>query len=237
MARRGFASEVDLYPPVKRFFERQGFAVKGEVNGCDLVALRGREPPVVVELKLAFTLGLVLQGVSRQQLTDRVYLAVPPPKARGARHSPWDKDVRKLCRMLGLGLIVIGRGGGIEVALEPGPYRPRKVKWRLEALVREHSRRAGDPNRGGSTRVKIVTAYRQEALRCALLLKQNGAMRPRDMRKAADVPNAAKILQKDYYGWFTRLERGLYGLTEAGLKGLEAFVDALPATTAPLAAD
>jgi hypothetical protein len=31
---------------VKRYLEGLGFAVKGEVCGCDLVALRGDEPPM-----------------------------------------------------------------------------------------------------------------------------------------------------------------------------------------------
>ena len=52
--------ETTLYAPVKRYLEAHGFTVKGEVCGCDLVALRGGEPPIVVigELKLAFSLEL-----------------------------------------------------------------------------------------------------------------------------------------------------------------------------------
>ena len=59
--------ETTLYAPVKRYLEALGFTVKGEVCGCDLVALRGDEPTIVVvgELKLAFSLELVLQGVNR----------------------------------------------------------------------------------------------------------------------------------------------------------------------------
>jgi hypothetical protein len=43
-----------MYLPVKRFLER--FEVKGEINGCDVVALRQNRPPLVVitELKLSF---------------------------------------------------------------------------------------------------------------------------------------------------------------------------------------
>ena len=54
-----------LYLPVKRFLEKLGFQVRGEICGCDVVALRGDEAPVVVvcELKLAFNLELLLQGV------------------------------------------------------------------------------------------------------------------------------------------------------------------------------
>lgn len=49
--------ETDLYPPVKAFLEAQGYVVKAEVARCDVVAVRGDEPPVVVELKTRFNLG------------------------------------------------------------------------------------------------------------------------------------------------------------------------------------
>ena len=83
--RRGFMSmircaampmESDLYAPVKALLEGQGYVVKGEVRGCDVVGVRGEEPPVIVELKRVFGLSLVLQGVDRLALSDRVYLAV-----------------------------------------------------------------------------------------------------------------------------------------------------------------
>ena len=62
--------ETALYLPVKRFLEKLGFAVKGEVGGCDLVALSADDPPVVVigELKLSFNLELILQA--RDGVTD-----------------------------------------------------------------------------------------------------------------------------------------------------------------------
>src|SRR3954462_11512228 len=96
-----FRSEQELYGPVKAFREAQGYEVKGEVRGCDLVAVRGAEPPVVVELKLRFGLGLVLQGVDRLALTDAVYLAVPAGARKRGAPSADHPDVRKLCRRLG----------------------------------------------------------------------------------------------------------------------------------------
>jgi len=33
--------ESDLYQPLKRFLELQGYDVKGEVQDCDVVAVRG----------------------------------------------------------------------------------------------------------------------------------------------------------------------------------------------------
>jgi hypothetical protein len=56
--------ETLLYRPIKAFLEGLGFVVKGEIGGCDLLALRGDDPPIVVigELKLTFNFELVLQG-------------------------------------------------------------------------------------------------------------------------------------------------------------------------------
>src|SRR5262252_708718 len=79
------ARETSLYLPVKRFLESLGFEVKGEVCGCDLVAVRGDDPPLVVigELKLGFNLELVLQGINRMAACDQVWLAVRFSGRRG----------------------------------------------------------------------------------------------------------------------------------------------------------
>ncbi|MDP1841690.1 MAG: DUF2161 family putative PD-(D/E)XK-type phosphodiesterase [Reyranella sp.] len=208
--------ESDLYAPVKALLEGQGYVVKGEVRGCDVVAVRGAEPPVVVELKRAFSLGLVLQGVDRLALTDLVYLAVGAwPKQM--------KNVRKLCRRLGLGFIVVA-GAKADVVLDPVPYKPRPNKRKAGRMLGEHARRVGDPNLGGQAmRAPLMTAYRQEALRCAALLAVNGPMKVAALRASGDVPKAARILQDDVYGWFERVERGVYGLSPKGKLGLENF--------------
>jgi hypothetical protein len=236
----GRPREVGLYAPVKKFLEQCGYEVKGEVRGCDLVARRGGEPPVVVELKLRFSLSLVLQGIDRLALTERVYLAVPrpDPRHRHARsRTPDAPEVRKLCRRLGLGLILVGSGKrGIEILEEPGPYRPRTAKQRAARLVDEFARRAGDANVGGAVGVPLVTAYRQDALRCAHILTLYGPTRLAAMRRAAGVPRAARIMQRNVYGWFARLERGTYTLTEDGRQALTHFAEALaalPATALP----
>ncbi|MBL6614373.1 MAG: hypothetical protein ISP45_10205, partial [Reyranella sp.] len=201
--------ESDLYAPVKALLEEQGYVVKGEVRGCDVVGVRGEEPPVIVELKRIFGLGLVLQGIDRLALSDRVYVAV----------GQWPRqmrNVKKLCRRLGLGLLVIADARA-DVVLDPLPYKPRANKRKAGRLLGEHRRRVGDPNLGGlAMRAPLMTAYRQEALRCAALLASHGPMAPKAMRAAADVPNAAKILRHDHYGWFERVERGVYALTPQG---------------------
>jgi hypothetical protein len=206
--------ESDLYKPVMALLEGQGYSVKGEILGCDVVAVRGKEPPVIVELKRTFGIGLVLQGVNRLAISDTIYLAVGewPKKMR---------EVRKLCRRLGFGLMVVA-GKRVDVLIDPAAYKPSKNKRRIGRLLGEHARRVGDPNLGGSsTKVPLMTAYRQQALRCAGLLASNGPMKVAALRAAADAPKAAAILSADHYGWFERVERGIYGLTPKGRAGLE----------------
>lgn len=226
-AKRERLVETSLYAPVKAFLEGQGYTVKGEIGRCDVVARRADEPPVIVELKTVVNLELLLQGVERLSLSDTVYLAVASP--RGA--SPvFDRRLQKLLRRLGLGLLVVhppnSRGQLVEAILDPLPYRPRQNKRRAGRLLGEFARRVGDPNTGGSTtRVKLVTAYRQEALRVASVLQARGPQRPAILKIEAEAPGAARILQNDVYGWFERVARGLYALTPAGAQALTIYVD------------
>jgi hypothetical protein len=213
--------------PVKRYLEKLGFEVKGEICGCDLVALRGDASPIVVvgELKLSFNLDLLLQGVDRLAACDEVWLAVGTSKrARGREH---DRRVRKLCRLLGFGLLSVSRTGCVDLLVEPIPWRPRRDPKRRSELVEEHRKRIGDPVRGGVTRSPIMTAYRQQALSCAALL-ESGPSRARDIK--AVVPDAPKILLGNVYGWFTRVERGVYALTADGRAALARWPQAVEST-------
>jgi hypothetical protein len=219
--------ESDLYPPVKAFLEGQGYEVKAEVGRCDVFATRGGEAPVIVELKRSFNLALLLQGIDRLAVTDRVYLAVARPRGRGRGASVYRRDVRKLCRRVGLGLLAVTTTpGGVEVVLDPLPYRPRASRKRRGLLLGEHARRVGDPNRGGVTRTPIMTAYRQEAVRCAVLIQGAGRASLATLRATGAVPNAARILGRDVYGWFQRVERATYALTDRARRDLARFVTA-----------
>jgi hypothetical protein len=112
------------------------------------------------------------------------------------------------------------------VLVEPGPWRPRRDPKRRSLLVREHRRRLGDPALGGSSKMPIMTAYRQQALICAASLA-DGARRTSELRAA--VPDAPKILLRNVYGWFFRVERGLYALTAAGTAALARWPQVAPA--------
>lgn len=219
--------EEDLYEPVKAFLEGQGYAVKAEVRGCDLVARRGEEPPVIVELKKAFSLALLLQGVDRLAMSEQVYLAFGAP----AKALTWRRDrksVLKLCRRVGLGLLMIHPAENlVEPLLDPLPFQPRPNRKRQALLLREFAQRVGDPNTGGQTRRPIVTAYRQNALRCAALLGGEGPTKAAMVAQNAGVKSAGTILQRDVYGWFQRVERGIYDLSPKGREALTLYADVI----------
>lgn len=218
--------ESDLYAPVKAFLEGQGYVVRGEVHDCDLVAVRG-EQVLVVELKAAFNLALVLQGVARQRLTDNVYVAVEAPRSQ--RSEPRWTEVRELCRRLGLGLLAVlffeRKRPLVEVVCDPEAYTPRKSPKKRGLLLKEFHRRSGDHNTGGVTRRPIVTAYREEALRVAAYLREQGPAAPRSIAQATGLAQAGAILRKDYYGWFERVAKGIYQLTPKGDQALTLYAD------------
>lgn len=219
-------SETDLYPPIKAFLEAQGYAVKGEIGRCDVVAVRGDEGPVVIELKVRFSLDLVFQAVERFSVTDKVYVAI-----ENRKKSVWtrrSKDIMRLCRTLGVGLLTVHvESGLVEPRLDPGARVRRVVKKRRERLLREFARRVGDPAVGGSTKKPVMTAYRQDALRLARALGAGGPTKVGDLRVAVGVERAGSILLRDVYGWFEREKRGVYGLTPKGTEALELFSDSL----------
>lgn len=207
--------EADLYPLIKAYLEGQGYEVKSEIGACDVMARRGDDPTLIVEMKLTFSLALVLQGVARQGMFDHVYLAAPiGPKGWPARY----KDIIALCRRLGLGLLAV-KGDSVEAHLDPAPYTPRKNLSRAARMLREFDRRVGDPNTGGTTGVKRMTHYRQDALRVAAALHA-GPLKARALTKLAGVSRACALARDDHYGWFCRPENGIYALTDAGRAAL-----------------
>ena len=208
--------EADLYPALKSYLQRQGYEVKAEIGACDILARRGDEPPLVVEMKTTFSLTLVMQGVARQGLFDTVYLAVPVSSQKG-----WAlryKDILALCRRLGLGLLAVDVGKGLVTAhLDPAPYAPRKSAVKAAGLLREFDRRVGDPNIAGTTGTPRMTAYRQDALRCAAELSASGPIRAMLVARASGVARAGPLMRADHYGWFDRQGKGVYALSPQGM--------------------
>ncbi len=221
-------AEADLYPPLKRALEGLGYTVKGEIEGCDVVALRSEDPPVIVELKLALNLKVVLQAVDRFAITDSVYVGIPTGLGTWKRER---KRILKLFRRLGLGLVVITPESGIvDFVLDPNPTRPRKDKRRAARLRHEFATRLGDTVPGGSaSRGKRLTAFRQRSVRIALHLRAQGPTKASVVAAAVKDPKARDVMYRNVYGWFTAYGRGIYALSERGAAELVPWEERMPA--------
>lgn len=225
--------EEELYSPIKTYYEQRGFAVKSEVLHCDLVAIRpdGTES-VVVEMKKTFNLALLLQGIERLRINDQVVLAVERNRKKSGAHNQRFGDITELCRMLGLGLMTVTffktKAPVIEILCEPGEAPIRGIKKKKQArLLQEFRERSGDYNVGGSTGRKLVTAYREKALRCAYMLQISGPLSPSKIVKLTGYKYSGGMLRQNYYGWFERIERGSYRLTAEGASALIEYVDVI----------
>lgn len=227
--------ETELYAPIKALLEGQGYEVKGEIGKADVVGVRvgddnNAEDPVIVELKTAFSLSLFHQGIDRQALSDQVYVAVPRTTGRAFFKSL--QNNKNLCRRLGLGLITVRlKDGFVEVHLDPAPYKPKQSKVKRTRLLREFARRVGDPSQGGASRQShIITAYRQDALRCLKYLSVNGPTKASVIAKSLGVEKARNIMADDHYGWFERAPteiKGIYQITPKGKAACDEFKSAL----------
>lgn len=246
--------ETELYAPIKQYWEDRGYQVRAEVRHCDLVAIHEAEPqfPVIVELKPSINLTLVLQALERQKSSAAVYIAAEQKRGRNAGRKRLNA-ITSLCSKLGIGLMTVTfyarKPAFVEVHCTPQAHhddgaelysaaarKPQRMGARTSRLVREFDARSGDYNVGGSTKQPLVTAYRERALRIATLLA-SGPGKPAKLRDACGASDAAAILQRNVYGWFTRLERGVYALTPQGQAALERYADVVTATlaAAPLA--
>jgi len=213
--------ESDLYLPIKRFLESQGYEVKGEIRDCDVLAVRADEDPIVVELKLTLNLDVILQAVDRVALSPTVYIGVLKKSGTNKKRR---RRIIKMLKMLGLGLLEVDpklKTGSVDAVLDPKEYTPRRVKRRQMQLLGEFVRRVGDPNLGGTAMRKgIMTAYRQRALAVARFLQENGSTKAALVAKTLEEPKARDILYRDVYGWFIKESRGVYALSPRGEREL-----------------
>jgi len=217
--------ETELYRPVADYLQQLGFVVRGEVKGCDVAALRNNEL-LVVELKRGLTIDLLIQAANRQRIADAVYIAIPrPPK--GMRGKRW-QGITDIIKRLDLGLIVVSIKKGnsyAEAVVHPGDVLPKQIPARRKAVVTELMNRSIDLNSGGSTRTKLYTAYRENAVCIAKILKEQGPLSPKELRALGTGQRTYTILYKNHYGWFRRVGKATYDLTDKGRSECNCFPD------------
>ena len=223
MAQKSALRESDLYAPIRDFLVAQGYTVRGEVLDCDIAAVKDNDL-ILIELKRAFSASVLVQATQRQRTTDSVYIALPRPDG-GIYTRRW-RAITHLFRRLELGLILVvfdGPAPRVEIVFHPLPYERRKLKKRKRAVLAEIAGRSGDYNEGGTAGRKRLTAYRENALQIAYYLEQHGPQSPRALRELGAGPKTLSILSSNVYGWFERVERGIYRLTAQGADEMQAY--------------
>jgi hypothetical protein len=122
-----------------------------------------------------------------------------------------------ICKRLGLGVISVNVAEGIvQVHNEPKPFKPRKNPKRKEATLKEFNGRDGDRNIGGTPGGGRHTAYRQDAEKCRDYLRKHGPTKGAKVAKETDIARATAIMRSNHYGWFEKVETGVYGLSVLG---------------------
>ncbi|TCT13825.1 hypothetical protein EDC18_10861 [Natranaerovirga pectinivora] len=223
--------EIDLYKPVKEYFINKGYDVKSEVLDCDVIAIKGNKV-VVIEMKLRLNLELILQGIDRQKLSEDVYVAVPK-NYRTLKTKKWKRTINLLKR-LDIGLILVSfknKTCYVEELITPQNNSGIRVRSRnIAKLKKEFECRSGDNNVGGSNHSKIVTAYREQALHIAYILEKKGPLSIKALKElGTDYKKTGSILQKNYYNWFDKVDRGVYSINERGLKELKSYENVIKA--------
>lgn len=210
-----------MFQTVKEHLQGLGFDVKAEVLNTDITAKKD-DFLLVVELKTSLNIKLLYQGCMGQKLSDYVYIAIPKPTSK-IRYSKSFKEKVHLCKRLGLGLMLVDTSNHtVETHIDSIEMSLRRNKRKRVKLLREFENRVTSHNVGGVTKTKIITSYRERALLIAYYLQEE----PRAIKELKSLTNDCKcatILQKNYYHWFDRVERGIYALNQKGIKGLEKY--------------
>lgn len=228
--KRDFLEE-DMYEHISTYFLDLGYVVHGEVKSCDMTATKG-DRLIVFEFKKSLSLELLIQGVKRQKISDLTYLCVPRP-LKFSYNSKF-KDILYLLKRLQLGLIFVDmnkeRSGSIEIILDPTLFdmaQSKKYhKKKREGLLKEISLRKTSINKGGSTRKKLMTAYREDSLRLLHLAFDKEFISPKD-GVSIGILKSQSILRNNYYNWFTKLDRGKYSLSDEGKSAYISYKDVI----------
>ncbi|MCD8036251.1 MAG: DUF2161 family putative PD-(D/E)XK-type phosphodiesterase [Clostridiales bacterium] len=212
--------EADLYPPVQEYFLSLDYDVQAEVKSCDLVAKKDNET-VIAELKRNFCLKLVYQAIDRQAMTDLVYVVIPRPK-KGAKGAEW-RHMLMLMKRLNIGIITVALDSPLKtvdvVSVPEGHSRPKNTT-KQASLNKETDARNLRTNTGGVTKTKIMTAYREKSIYVLCIAERLGEVKPAEINKILDEPYAGTIVSRNFYGWFKKISKGIYGISDKGLEVL-----------------
>ena len=221
--------ETDLHAPVKQWLQAQGCEVKTEVKTIDMVGLYHEDFIIAIELKLKLNLEVINQAVERQGIADLTYIAVVHDYK--AVETTRFKMTLLTLKRLNLGLLLVNFRAKEPIVVEvlkPEHFdferSRRQKKGRRELLIAEFNKRHGDFNKAGSHKTKLMTGYKEQCLLVAHYMYTLGHEKAKSYEKYGLAPKkVASIFTQNYYNWFIRRDKGVYGLTDDGLSALIEF--------------
>ncbi len=216
MSKGRFRREAELYPILKKYFERQGYAVYAEVPAqhggyVDLLAVRG-ERSAAVELKLRFSRLALRQAARNHAFVWQSFVAV---------EGPWkpDRRRRRMFTRRNVGLLLVEKDG-VKPVLLPAESAPaftlrQAFGPHLEGTTAQLYASAA----GGVPTRERVSAYRTLVARVEQAIGARGG-----------VASTEQILE-DTLGWnYYRARRaGLRALLEARFQPLAPDLWSTPA--------
>lgn len=212
--------ETDLYEPIKLFFEKMGYTVQAEVKNCDIACIFENKL-ILIELKKAFSLKIIYQAMDRKVFSDFVYIGLPRPKNFRKREV---KNMIKILTLLEIGLITVAIDSPIktvEVILEPKPKANGSKSKRRNNVLKEIENRNLNINLGGSSKKnKILTSYKENVIYITCFLEKFKKAKGAEIKKLTGIENATYILRCNHFGYFKKIERGIYALSEEGINML-----------------
>jgi len=221
--------EKELYAPIKKTFESLDYVVKAEVNHMDVV-IQKEGTFAAIELKTSLNITVIAQAIKRQSIVDSVYIAIPLPTKK-VRVSKTMKDKITLLKRLSIGLLLVDIDQQtVDIYVEPLVYPIKRPKKRLVRLKEEFNQRKLNINTGGSTKTKIMTVYKEHALIILHALK-DGPKSAKMIQEKVSFKKVYPILYKNYYGWFERVGKGYYALTDLGKHALADYQHELDTLT------
>ena len=220
--------EEDMYDLVRDYFLEMGYRVNGEVRSCDVTCMKD-DTLIILELKKSMSMELLMQAVKRQKMGDLTYICVPKPKnyTKNKKH----QDLLYLLKRLSLGLIYCEpEKNALEVLLQPQDFdlaKSKKInKKHRDRLIKEIESRKTSLNKGGSRGRKLMTAYREDALKLVWLCAGQEFLTPKQGVEFG-VTKTPSILRDNYYGLFEKTGRGRYILTAGGFAAMTEYKAAI----------
>lgn len=229
MIKETLLKETDLHVPVKKWLEGQGCDVKTEVKTIDMVGLYQKDFIIAIELKLKLNLEVINQAVERQGIADLTYIAVAHD-FKVVETKRYKMTLLTLKR-LNIGLLLVNFRASEPIVIEvlkPENFdfeRSRmQKKSRRALLIAEFNKRHGDFNKAGSHKTKLMTGYKEQCLLVAHYMYTRGHEKAKAFEIYGIAPKkVTSIFTQNYYNWFVRRDKGIYGLSEDGLTALVEF--------------